>query len=306
MYSTDRANQLEQTISCLKDMQLYPQAQKTLVVDGKMTGPRYDDWAVLEVPRFKGEFCWGHMWDAGVASAQNEIVLYLDSDRLWPRTLLEEIVRKINHNTFLFTSQHFVLLKDIPLESCKRFLRNAENTGIMMDDEFFGKLKYEPRWGQPLRTHGKNVMSGGTAFTRTTYFRVGPVDPWYRGHGAFADTDFHQQAAKAGCKFVDLKMPELHLQHERVENGKSLDRKEYMKLALDNFIYYVNKWKLPRALAEEMAYNVGIFQARAYVTERFQQLEAVQLPPDSSILETPASEGSELVAAETFPSVSCS
>ena len=33
-------------------------------------------------------------------------------------------------------------------------------------------------------------MSGSVAFTKKTYIRLGGVDPWYRGHGAFADTDF--------------------------------------------------------------------------------------------------------------------
>jgi len=142
-------------------------------------------------------------------------------------------------------------------------------------------------------------MSGGTAFTRTTYFKVGPVDPWYRGHGAFADTDFHQKAFIAGCKFVDLKIPELHLHHDRIDGERSLDHMEYMRLGLNNFIYYVRKWGLPKMYAEDMAYKLGVFQAKKYVTERFAQLEDSQLQPVASNSEMPAFEDSVPVGEQT-------
>lgn len=275
MYSTDREKQLEYTISCLRDMQLYPQCQKTLVVDGKMSGVRPNDWQIIEVPRFDDKFCWGRMWDAGVTSANNEIVLYLDSDRMWPKNFLEEIIKNIEHDKFLFTSQHFLILDhNMDVELCKEFLRKApEDETIMMSDKFFGKLQYDPRWEKPLHGPGKNVMSGGTAFTKNTYYRVGPVDPWYCGHGAFADTDYHQQAARSNCKFHDLKIPELHCHHERLERNEPLNILEYRKKGLDNFIYYVKKWALPISLAQDLAYKLGVFKAKQYVAERLEALE---------------------------------
>lgn len=149
-----------------------------------------------------------------------------------------------------------------------------------MSDEYFGKLKYDPRWPDPIHGPGKNVMSGGTAFLKDTYFKAGSVDPWYCGHGAFADTDYHNQAAHAGCKFLDLRIPELHYHHDKHENDEKVDEMALRRKGLDNFIYYVWKWKLAPRLAEELAFRLAVFKPIEYVTKRLQELDQQFAPQD--------------------------
>lgn len=267
MYSTDRQKPLEYTISCLQDMELYQSCQKTLVVDGKIdVVPR--EFEVVQVPRIGGQFSWANMWNAGVLSAQNPIVVYLDADRLLPPSFLESVCG-ITDGYFAFTSKHFHMLEDMELDSCKRFLEANQEVGIFIDDEFLGQLKYEPRFQDPVHGPGKNVMSGSVAFTRNTYVELGGVDPWYRGHGAFADTDFHYQAAQAGCSFIDLDVPEIHYHHNKLDNDeKEIDEITLRRMGLDNFIYYCKKWKLPMVLAENLALRCGILRPTKYVEEQ--------------------------------------
>jgi hypothetical protein len=253
-------------------MPLYDQCQKTLVVDGK-TDYLPEDWLIVEVPRL-GDFCWANMWDAGVATARFPIVLYLDSDRLWPENLLQEVVQKTKDGVFLFTTNHFLILETLPLEACKQFLvRFMEDKGLLTQQPYLGGLRFDPRYGQCLHAPGKNVMSGGTAFTKYTYLQLGGVDEWYRGHGAYADTDFHFTAQMAGCRFVDLGLPELHWPHHKLnDSGKRLSQSDLHRLSLDNYIYYCHKWGLPSALVENLAHEIGLHRPDRYVAKRKKEL----------------------------------
>ena len=267
MYSVDRREALNATISCLEGMDLYDTCQKTLVVDGKMDF-FLPDWEIIQVPRVGDDFCWGRMWDAGVCTAKYEKILYLDSDRLLPKSLLIDVNEQTQDDRFLFTSFHFQMLKKMPVEDCKKFLETMHEYGSFTDDRFMGNLKYEARYQEPIHRPGKNVMSGSTAFTKNTYFRLGGVDHWYCGHGAYADSDFHYAAAVGGCEFLDLRLPELHWPHEKIQGGDVLKEQELWLLSLDNFIRYCVKWGIPMAAAEDLAYRSGIKKARHYVKER--------------------------------------
>lgn len=250
-------------------MDLYDQCQKTLVVDEKMDRA-CEGWHVVEVPRVDTEFSWANMWDAGVASSRFDTVLYLDSDRLLPRSYLGQVVNNMHDGVFVFTSRHFQMLKEASLENCWDFLERASDE--MMNADLLGALRFEQRYQNPLHGPGKNVMSGNTAFTKRTYMELGGVDHWYRGHGAYADTDFHFWAALQGCKFVDLELPELHCPHKKELNGGSLDEMTLRRLGLDNFIYYCWKWDLPMALAENLSVDCGIQSPARYVDKRLEVL----------------------------------
>lgn len=272
MYSVDRQEALDATISCLKDMSLYEECQKTLVVDGR-TDYHPEDWLIVEVPRV-GEFCWANMWDAGVGTARYPIVLYLDSDRLWPKNLLQEVVAKTTDGAFVFTTNHFLVLPGMSLDFCKEFLVEfVKDKSVIAGPPYLGGLRFDPRYGQCIHAPGKNVMSGGTAFTKRTYYALGGVDPWYAGHGAYADTDFHFTAQMAGCRFVDLQLPELHWPHKKLdEANQPLGRKELHLLSLDNYLYYCNKWGLPASFAEGVAYDIGVEKPKQYVRQRKAEL----------------------------------
>lgn len=275
MYSTDRAKALEYTLSCLREMPLYDESQRTLVVDGKVDAIP-SDWEHVQVPRSDGKFCWGRMWDAGVCTARNEQIVYLDSDRLLPKNYLQLVAKKVKDDLFLYTSKHFMMTRELSVASCKKFLENRNPMALLGHDEFLGSAKYEPRYGDPVHEPSKNVMSGSTAFTKRTYMRLGGVDHWYCGHGAFADTDFHLQAATGGCEFLDLELPELHYPHNKLGvDSKALDNQSLYMMALDNFIYYCSKWGLPMALAEGLAHRSGVKRPSNYVDKKLKSIKAI-------------------------------
>lgn len=270
MYSKDRRAQLDFTISCLREMNGYNNCQKTLVVDGK-TNYVPEDFEVIQVPRINNQFCWGRMWEAGVATARFSNVLYIDSDRLLPKTYLEKIMSVLGDNKFVFTSRHFMVLdQNISKEECTEILNS--DFSIFGDPRFSGRLRYEPRFQQPFPGPGKNVMSGNTAFTKETFYALNGVDQWYCGHGAYADTDFHMAAGKFGCEFIDLQEPELHCHHYKLDKSENLlSVDELHKLSLDNFIYYVWKWELPAVLAENLAYECrSLNKPREYVDSKLE------------------------------------
>lgn len=268
MYSNDRWKQLELTIASLRAMKHFEACQKTLVVDGRMKGDP-GEFEVVQVPRIDGKFCWSNMWSAGVLTALHQTVLYLDSDRLLPSDYLERVLDSVNDNNFVFTSRHFMVIEELTSQECLEFLGYKD----FIDERFIGSVRYEPRFLDPIPGPGKNVMSGNTAFRKSTYLRLGGVDPWYCGHGAFADTDFHTQAAAAGCTFTDLECPELHYHHAKKDDANSdIDEMTLRRMGLDNFIYYCHKWGHPMVLAESLAYNCGLSNARKYVREELKDI----------------------------------
>lgn len=271
MYSTDRQKQLEYTVKSLQRMELYDQCQKTLVVDHNLVTFVPDGYEVVQVPRVNKEFCWSYMWDAGVETARYPIVLYLDSDRLLPPAFLRMVVDSVKEDSFVFTSQHFMLREWLPWDQCQEFLELTDIASRIIDPPYMGKLIFEPRFGNPTHTPGKNVMSGSTAFLKKTFRKVGGVDPWYRGHGAFADTDFHMTATAAGCEFIDLNVPELHCPHPKSEGKKELDSFTLKRLGLDNYIYYCKKWGVPMVYAETLASEIGVPKPVAYVAGKLKQ-----------------------------------
>lgn len=273
MYSNDRIKALEYTISFLKDMELYDSCQKTLVVDSR-TNYVPDEWQLLQVPRLFNKFCWGRMWDAGVHSARYEKIVYLDSDRMLPKDYLKIVKSKLKDQMFMFTSKHFHVISDTDINVCKKLVEKEEIESSLLLPEYIGRFKYETRHQYPFHGSGKNVMSGSVAFTKSTYERLGGVDHWYCGHGAFADSDFHMQASVGGCEFLDLYIPELHYPHEKLDNKNSIINKNDLHLmSLDNFIYYCDKWKLPMSLADTFAERCGVLRPTKYVNKKLKEIK---------------------------------
>jgi hypothetical protein len=273
MYSNDRAEALKYTLSCLRDMPLYDKCQRTLVVDTKVDSIP-EDWQAVQVPRVGGKFCWGRMWDAGVYAAKHDKIIYLDSDRMLPRSFIQQVDDNLQDDVFIFTSRHFMMLSDLSLPLCKNLLEAEEVEEMLLEKEYMGKFKYEVRFEKPCHGPAKNVMSGSTAFTKRTYIKLGGVDHWYRGHGAFADTDFHMQASLDGCRFLDLQMPELHYHHNKMGDSKiELDEVTLRRMGLDNFIYYCDKWGLPMVLAESLAVRCGVMRPQRYVDKKLKEIK---------------------------------
>ena len=265
MYSNDRQDAFLYMLEILKKMPLFEESQKILIVDGTLER-YYPGWSFVEVPRIDGEFCWGRMWDAGVLNAKHDKIVYLDSDRLLPRKFLKLVSDNIQDNTFVFTSQHFIMHKVMDIDECVKLL---EADDYFTNPNFGTCLFYDPRFQDPVHGPAKYVMSGSTGFTKHTYLSLGGVDQWYCGHGAYADSDFHYQALLAGCKFVDLGLIELHYQHEKRDaSNKALSAQDLRMLSLDNFIYYLSKWNLPVTLAENVALKMNVKDPKKLVAEK--------------------------------------
>jgi len=270
MYSGDRAKPLEYTISCLKDMPYYEDCQKTILYDDRIDCvPK--GWNPLLVPRVNKQFCWANMWDAGVASAKHQIIWYLDSDRLLPPDYTIRILENCDDGKFIFSTRHYMMLKEMGLEQCKQFISGDPMEYLLGDDG--GHVRYEPRFKDMIHVPGKNAMSGNTAFTKNTYYRLGGVDRWYCGHGAFADTDFHTLAHLSGCEFFDTQVTELHYIHEKRQGDQILTEIDLRKLTVDNYVYYCRKWGLSITMAESLAHESGIEKPERYVDKRWKALD---------------------------------
>jgi hypothetical protein len=262
---------LEATISHLKQMGYFEECQKTIVLDGDVPEV-VDGFEVVRVPRIGGSFNWARMWDAGVATARHPIVWYLDSDRLLPRNYIQLLLETVKDDVFAFTTRHFMVLNELSDEAIQAFLTADEPGGLLMSEGYIGKLKFDPRFPAPPMGPGKNVMSGNTAFTKRTYLKLKGVDPWYRGHGAYADTDFHMAAERAGCTFHDLEVPELHCHHHKLsEQKEALPTPTLHQMGLDNFIYFCKKWDLPISYAENLATRIGVHHPVKYVHAKLKE-----------------------------------
>lgn len=272
MYSGDRFKPLEYTISCLKDMPDYEDCQKTIIYDNRIDLVP-EGWNALLVPRINGQFCWANMWDAGVASSKHQIIWYLDSDRLLPPDYTTHIIENCTDGRIIFSTRHYMMLREMDLEQCKQFITDDDPMKYLLGDDEKCYIQYEPRFKDMIHVPGKNSMSGNTAFTKNTYYRLGGVDHWYCGHGAFADTDFHTLAHLAGCKFIDTQATELHYIHKKIQDDHVLDEMELRKLTVDNYVYYCRKWGLPITMAESLAFESGIEKPEKYVGKKWKALD---------------------------------
>jgi hypothetical protein len=254
MFDSSRREQLMATLTFLEKMPEFQKAQKILLADDK-PGFKPPGFELLVVPRTNGKFVWGNMWQAGVEASIYDNIFYIDSDRLLPPNFLTLALERLSEKTFIFTSRHFMMLKPDNdfVDLWNRVDQNFQ-TPVVEDVELTKLVKYDIRQKYPHHGPGKNVMSGSTVFKKQTFLELGGVDRFYSGHGAFADTDFHMMAFQAGCQFIDLNVTELHCYH----NKDNLSRRAIEFLSLNNFIYYLWKWKLPHDFAYDMADNLKI------------------------------------------------
>lgn len=271
MYSPDRKDQLEQMIRLNSRMSGWDDAQKLLLVDGTANvAPLGFD--VIEVPRPSEHFNWSEMWHAGVAEADYDTLLYLDSDRVLPVSYLEQVI-ELRRDCFAFTDSLFGFSAPVSDAQVEVIIDGYDAEGVRTFlDQINGSLTpvslyYDPRYRIPLHGPGKGAMSGNTAFTKGAYHHAGRVDPWYEGHGAFADTDYHKQVWEAGVEIVDLNALELHLWHPKLsDDNLELTMRDIEILSLDNFIHHAQKWKLSYHYPEAIARYLGL--GADYVSQR--------------------------------------
>jgi hypothetical protein len=204
----------------------------------------FPGWECVTVTRKDRVFNWSRMWDAGIEASEGDIVVYLDSDRVLPRGYFDAVLEHIDDDKFLFTHDLFNFRRDVSDEMVRMFRDTLTPEILRRDyDRYRDLVWYDPRFQLPCNGPNKGVMSGGTAFTKKTFIKSGGVDPWYSGHGAWADNDYHRQCYEGGMAMVDLGLLELHLYHEKVaETGDDLGQRDLEILSLNNYVRYCRKW----------------------------------------------------------------
>lgn len=253
MYSPDRLPQLRTMLRCMEDMDLYHECQKIIVAD-EVCNVQPDGFDVVVVPRPTGQFNWSAMWKAGVEECKFENILYLDSDRILPKNYLTLVHENMAPGRSLFCGSLFNF-KDYHDPEVILGYRDLDLQDILCDWEKYKLVfDYDPRWRLPIHGPGKGPASGNMAFTKADFWKVGGVDPWYEGHGAYADTDLHKSLHEAGVEFHDLDVPEFHLRHPKLgEDDEELTMKDIEVLSLNNYVYHCHKWSLgynqPRMIA---------------------------------------------------------
>ena len=200
------------------------------------------------------------MWEAGVQMATHNNLLYLDSDRVLPTNYLSIVMDNIQDDRFLFCDGLFGFHHPVDDQIIIDLLDQYTSDDIRSRfSELEGLLYYDPRYRLPLHGPGKGAMSGNTAFTRMGYWTAGGVDPWFEGHGAYADTDFHKQVFEAGFELVPLDVQELHIWHSKLsDQNDELTRHDIEVLSLNNFIYHCRKWELSMAYPRAIAAYLGL------------------------------------------------
>lgn len=211
IYSPDRKPQLETTISCLQDMELYDECQKILCVDGE-TNVNPKDFEIVNVKRPRKLFNWAAAWEAGITTSKFENILYLDSDRILPIDYLTKLKPLIKDNRFVYSKQLIRMLKNYNTEEIKQ-IRDGGKAEFAIDH----RLPHPPN--TKIVSLGKNPMSGNTAFTKKTYKTTGGIDPFYEGWG-YPDTDYYMRTLQ--CEFVTIDCTEIHLLHPYAAETKDL------------------------------------------------------------------------------------
>lgn len=230
LYSPDRLNELVHTIYSLQEMDGYKDCQKILCVDGQ-TNTWPSDFEIIEVNRPEsGFYCWAKMWDVAVDQAIHDNILYLDSDRILPKSFLTQVLDNIEDNAFLFPDTLYKMAKTVGYKeiSVIRELRHISNSFGWLDNRV-----YSNPWDAIAR---KNPMSGCVAFTKSTFKQSGGLDYSFQGWG-YPDTDYFASTYNLGCKFIPLECTEYHLYHAYGE-----DHYYVSLMGLWNGLKFCRKW----------------------------------------------------------------
>jgi len=230
LYSSDRKAQLENSIKCLSESYNYDNAEKIIICDGK-SNFTHPDWTVYEVNRTKNFYCWADTLNFGVKIAKNDIIIYMDSDRVLPLNFFELCCSNIESNSFVYPKKLFKIKKDCNFEELKTIRDNFENYKYLLEDDHRHTNPYK-------QISGTNPFSGCVCFYREDFLKYGGFDDEFIGWG-YPDSDFFMKTTKSGCKFISLDINELHQKHER-----NILTYEFALHNIFNLKKYCDKWSI--------------------------------------------------------------
>lgn len=230
LYSPDRQEQLIKSIECWSDCIGYAEAEKILCLDGQGWTP--SEFKICNIERTNDFFCWAASLNTGVSAASNEMVLYMDCDRIIPTNFLlqaESMLRE-NPKSFVYLKNLFNLKRDENVENIKMIRDNVE--------KFRDVLKPDHRQNNPEIFSRKNAMSGCVAFCKSHFMNLGGFDERFVGWG-YPDYDFLMKALKSNSELISINASELHQKHQY-----TADHREFTLHNLYNMNQYVCKWDL--------------------------------------------------------------
>ena len=238
LYSTDRKQQLMQTLSCLRDIDGFSACQTILCVDG--INNIKEDIEFIEIPRVNGFYCWANAINLGLERCKYDKVLYIDSDRILPVNFFDLIYEKIDDKRFCFPKYLYQFHYHVSLDVVKLVRDNFP--------KYQEYVYHDPRvYNNPIdAVRRKNPMSGCVAFTKKGYEQSGGFDDTFIGWG-FPDIDYFMSTYKQSYEFMPINCNEFHLSHQYVNNNYDIkNNRSLMRLmGLYNGVKFCKKWNLP-------------------------------------------------------------
>jgi hypothetical protein len=228
LYSIDRREQFLQFDRLLSLCDNYQHCQKILIADNDLNVNPVD--YEIEVLKRRGRhFCWSDAWSAALARAKCDKILYLDCDRILPLWYLRTIGDTLKDYEIVHPRTVVNLL--VPVND-EQLLQDSSGLDPALYTRELMTADYN---SLPCR----GPMSGCTAFTRTTYDYLGPLDRSYIAWG-YPDLEYQEVAKKKGCVFRPIPTETYHLHH-----GYEFERSRFLKVNAWNGARFFRKWKLP-------------------------------------------------------------
>ena len=254
LYSEDRRSQFLNSVECWGDCAGYASAQKILCVDGE-SDISIEGWTILKIGRAGDFFCWADSINKGVGGASEEIVVYMDSDRIVPTCWFSECcsLLSVDKNRFLYPSRLYSLKSHVGVDALREIRDNVgSNERLLTPDH---------RQDDPKVYGRKNPFSGCVAFGRSAFFDCGGFDGRFVGWG-YPDYDFMMKVKTRGLPVIPIDASELHQRHEY-----AIERRMFRMHNLYNLRQYVEKWDLPRDHLERVAESIGVDRRHLYGSE---------------------------------------
>lgn len=245
IYSNDRYSQFKNSIECWEECDGFNECEKIVCVDGKAKN-NFVNWKIIEIKRKRPFFCWADSLNNGVSLCNNNIVFYMDSDRIVTKDFFIESIAVIkeNENSFVYPKYLYSLKIDANANRLKNIRDNINENYVYLEPDH--------RQTNPLVFRKKNPFSGCVCFEKSNFLKCGGFDPRFCGRG-YPDYDFMMNVISRNLKMIPIDKIELHQKHEYEGNNY-----KNMLQGLWNMKQYSEKWSLPNNQVLELMHDLKV------------------------------------------------
>lgn len=190
----------------MQDVEHFESCQKILCCDGfcDIAPPGF---TTVSIERKHGEYNWANVWNKGVELSKFDVIWYLDCDRIVPKQYITMAYPFVNKNCSAYSLNVYRVNKVVDVATLKK-LRNNPQGGMTYCER---RMSVPPNLEES--EPGKNPFSGNVMFSKKMYIESGGLDADFEGYG-YADSDFYIKLHKAGHKFYQVPLNELHQWHD--------------------------------------------------------------------------------------------